>query len=143
MVLINFLFYAYVFCLPACMAVCCLWRQEDGIRSLGTGVPDGCEHLPRCWELKSGPLEEQPVPLTAEPALQPRECQFLKLMHKNYPVACMLCSKHGDRHCVINTTLYIYNLGICPLILFSITVATWLDYLVSPHQYSKPSKFLL
>lgn len=87
--------------------------------------------------------EEQPVPLPAEPALQPRECQFLKLMHKNYPVACLLRSKRGDRHRVMNTTLYIYNLGIRPVILFLITVATWPDYLVSPHQYSKPSEFLL
>lgn len=125
-------------CLPVWLCWC-LWRQEG----LGTGVPDGCEHLPRCWELKPGPPEEQPVPLPAEPALQHRECQFLKLMHKNYPVACLLRSNCGDRHRVMNTTLYIYTLGICPLILFLITVATWPDYLVSPHQYSKPSKFLL
>lgn len=92
--------------------------------------------------MKPSPLEEQPVPLTAEPALQPRECQFLKLIHKNYPVVCMLCSKRGDIHCVISTTLYIKNLGICPLILFLITVATWPDYLVFPISIlSRPSSY--
>lgn len=36
----------------------------EGIRSPGTGLP--CE----CWELNSGPLEEQLVHLMAEPSLQ-------------------------------------------------------------------------
>ena len=29
------------------------------------------------WELNSGPLEEQPVPLTTKPSLQPSSCDFL------------------------------------------------------------------
>jgi len=33
---------------------------------------DGCEPPCGCWELNSGPLEEQSVLLTTEPALQPR-----------------------------------------------------------------------
>ena len=37
---------------------------EEGIRS-------HCEPLRGCWELNSGPLEEQSVHLTAEPSLQP------------------------------------------------------------------------
>jgi hypothetical protein len=32
-------------------------------------ITDGCEPLCGCWELNSGPLEEQSVPLTAEPSL--------------------------------------------------------------------------
>jgi hypothetical protein len=40
---------------------------EEGIRSL----MDGCEPSCSCWELNSGPLEKQPVLLTAEPSLQP------------------------------------------------------------------------
>jgi hypothetical protein len=32
---------------------------------------DGCEPPYGCWELNSGPLEEQSVLLTAEPSLQP------------------------------------------------------------------------
>jgi hypothetical protein len=34
-------------------------------------ITDGCEPPCGCWELNSGPLEEQPVLLTAEPSLQP------------------------------------------------------------------------
>ena len=33
-------------------------------------ITDDCEPPCGCWELNSGPLEEQPVPLTAEPSLQ-------------------------------------------------------------------------
>jgi hypothetical protein len=48
----------------------CLWRPEEGIRSLGTGVTDGCELSCEFWESNLGPLEEQPVLLTLEPSLQ-------------------------------------------------------------------------
>jgi hypothetical protein len=34
-------------------------------------ITDGCEPPCSCWELNSGPLEEQSVLLTAEPSLQP------------------------------------------------------------------------
>ena len=34
-------------------------------------ITDGYEPLCGCWELNSGPLEEQPVLLTAEPSFQP------------------------------------------------------------------------
>jgi hypothetical protein len=33
-------------------------------------ITDGCESPCGCWELNSGPLEEQSVLLTAEPSLQ-------------------------------------------------------------------------
>ena len=36
-------------------------------------VTDGCEPPCGCWELNSGPLEEQSVLLTAEPSLQPHQ----------------------------------------------------------------------
>ena len=36
----------------------------------------GCEPPCGCWELNSGPLEEQPVLLTAEPSLQPNPVNF-------------------------------------------------------------------
>ena len=32
---------------------------------------DGCEPPCGCWEMNSGPLEEQPMLLTSEPPLQP------------------------------------------------------------------------
>ena len=34
-------------------------------------ITDGCETPCGCWELNSGPLEEQSVLLTTEPSLQP------------------------------------------------------------------------
>ena len=36
----------------------------------GNGLTDGCELPCGCWELNPGPLEDQPVLLTAEPSLQ-------------------------------------------------------------------------
>ena len=35
------------------------------------GITDGCEPPCGCWEMNSGPLEEQSMLLTAEPSLQP------------------------------------------------------------------------
>jgi len=40
-------------------------------------ITDGCEPPCGCWELNSGPLEEQTVLLTAEPPLQPCDLLFL------------------------------------------------------------------
>ena len=36
----------------------------------GTGATDDCEPACGCWESNPGLLEDQPVPLTAEPGLQ-------------------------------------------------------------------------
>jgi hypothetical protein len=35
-------------------------------------IADSCEPPCGCWELNSGPLEEQPVLVTIEPSLQPQ-----------------------------------------------------------------------
>ena len=35
-------------------------------------ITDGCEPPCGCWELNSGPLEEQAMLLTTEPSLQPQ-----------------------------------------------------------------------
>ena len=40
-------------------------------------ITGGCESLCGCWELNSGPPEEQSVLLTSEPPLQPT-VKFLK-----------------------------------------------------------------
>jgi hypothetical protein len=61
--------------LPACMSLyyICDWypqRPEEGVRSPGIGVTDGCEPPCGYWELNLGPLE-QSVLLTTEPSLQP------------------------------------------------------------------------
>jgi hypothetical protein len=53
-------------CTPACQK-----RASDLIT-------DGCEPPCSCWELNSGPLEEQPVLLTVELSLQPfKDCLML------------------------------------------------------------------
>jgi len=43
------------------------WVTEEDIRF----TLDGCEPPCGCWELNSGPLDEQSVLLTSEPSLQP------------------------------------------------------------------------
>jgi hypothetical protein len=55
----------------------CLQKSEEGVRSTGTGVTDGCKLPSGCWELNLRPLEEQPLFLTAEPSLQPQYKAFL------------------------------------------------------------------
>ena len=40
-------------------------------------ITDGCEPPCGCWELNSGPLEEQAMLLTSEPSLQPRDFTVL------------------------------------------------------------------
>ena len=42
-------------------------------------ITDGCEAPGGCWELNSGPLEQQLVLLTAEPSLQPPSTHFKSL----------------------------------------------------------------
>jgi hypothetical protein len=39
-------------------------------------ITDGCEPPCGCWDLNSGPLEEQSVLLTAEPSLQTQFWSF-------------------------------------------------------------------
>jgi hypothetical protein len=42
-------------------------RPEEGAGFLETGITGGCEPPCGCWKLDPGPLQEQPVLLTAEP----------------------------------------------------------------------------
>ena len=42
-------------------------------------ITDGCEPQCGCWELNSGPLEDQTMFLTSEPSLQPQLYYFFKL----------------------------------------------------------------
>jgi hypothetical protein len=41
-------------------------------------ITNGCEPPCGCWELNSGPLEEQSVILTVDPSLQPRTATLIK-----------------------------------------------------------------
>lgn len=68
-------------CLHACMyvphmCVWCPWKPEEGVRTLGTGITDGCEPLCGCREPKLCSLEEQQGLFIAEPFLQPQLLSF-------------------------------------------------------------------
>jgi hypothetical protein len=58
-----FIFLMCMSALPTCIYVhvhiSCTQGSEEGIRTLGTGVTDGCELPGWCWDLNSGPLQEQ------------------------------------------------------------------------------------
>lgn len=66
-----------------CIGVLSLYKS---VRSSQTEIVDSCELQCGCWELNRGPLEEQPVFLSAEPSLQPYFVTPLK-------VACILSYK--------------------------------------------------
>ena len=52
--------------------------MPEGQKGAPDFIADGCEPPCGCWELNSGPLEEQAMLLTAEPSLQPQNKSFLK-----------------------------------------------------------------
>jgi len=58
------------------IGVHCICFQTHQTRA-SDPITDGCEPPCGCWELNSGPLEEQSVLLTAEPSLQPTYSVFL------------------------------------------------------------------
>jgi hypothetical protein len=58
------------------MEVHCSYLQTHQKRVLGP-ITDGCEPPCGCWDLNSGPPEEQSLLLTAKPSLQPRVKLFV------------------------------------------------------------------
>jgi len=72
-VVVVFNFFRFIFYLSEYTAV--IFRHTR--RGQSDLITDGCEPPCGCWELNSGPLEEQSVLLTAEPSLQPQEtCSY-------------------------------------------------------------------
>lgn len=57
-----------VFCLHVCL--------YEGVGYPGTGVTDGCELPCGGWEMSLGPLEVQPVLVTAKPSFYPSPFLF-------------------------------------------------------------------
>ena len=60
--------------LSACIFVCHMYdwfllRSDEGIRCPGTGLRGGCVPPYDCWELKLGPLQDQPVLLVTGQSL--------------------------------------------------------------------------
>lgn len=69
---VNF-FCRYVGVLHISVHHLCIWHQlrpEEGLSPPGTPVIYGCEMPRSSWQLNSGPLEEQPVLLSAKPSFQ-------------------------------------------------------------------------
>jgi hypothetical protein len=64
--LLFFCFFVYLFIIYK-LHCSCLQTLQEMESDIVTG---GCEPPCSCWELNSGPLEEQSVLLTAEPLLQ-------------------------------------------------------------------------
>ena len=52
-------------------------RLCEGAESPETVIADSYEPPCGCWEMNTGPLEEQPVLLTTEPSLQPPWTSFI------------------------------------------------------------------
>lgn len=55
----------------------CPWRTEEGTRSPGNGVKQGCEQPCGCWESNLYHPEEQPALLVTEPSSQQPDPQLL------------------------------------------------------------------
>uniref|UniRef100_A0A8C6IH03 Uncharacterized protein n=1 Tax=Mus spicilegus TaxID=10103 RepID=A0A8C6IH03_MUSSI len=72
------------------------------IKDIGHKTWDGCEPSSGCWELNSGPLEEQSVFLTSEPPLQPA---LLHFEHQH-----LLCSQASSP---VSLEVEFYKLLIC------------------------------
>jgi hypothetical protein len=71
----------WVFPPHACMCTTCvlyLWRSEEGVRSLSTGVKDGYEQPFRCWEPNSGSLKNSRCSYPLSHLLAPRCSQKYK-----------------------------------------------------------------
>jgi hypothetical protein len=66
-----------IYLLILCIFVHCSCFQTYQRRA-SDPITDGCEPPCGCWELNSGPLEEQSELLNGEPSLQPLSSYFLK-----------------------------------------------------------------
>jgi hypothetical protein len=66
-------------------------------------ITDGCKPSYGCWELNSGPLEEQSVLLTAEPSLQPTSPIFIIVTY-TYVSVCLwgVGAAYSDKKKVLN-----------------------------------------
>jgi hypothetical protein len=53
------------------MYVSTLYNLQTRQKRASDPITDGCEPPCGCWELNSGPLEEQLMLLTTKPSLQP------------------------------------------------------------------------
>jgi hypothetical protein len=64
---VSFFFLNKIYLFILCIYHCSFQTHQ---KRASDSIPDGCEPPCGCWELNSGPLEEQSVLLTTEPSLQ-------------------------------------------------------------------------
>ena len=69
-----FKFIYYIYSILRILSAC----MPAGHKRAPDLITDGCEPPCGCWELNSGPLEEQAMLLTSEPSLQPIDFGFLR-----------------------------------------------------------------
>ena len=69
------LFFFKIYLFIICKYTVAVFRHQKRASDL---VTDGCEPPCGCWDLNSGPLEEQSALLTAEPSFQPFNMLFLE-----------------------------------------------------------------
>ena len=67
-------FLRFIYCYMSVHCSCLLTHQKRA----SDLITDGCEPPCGCWDLNSGPLEDQSVLLLAEPSLQPLTWIFYK-----------------------------------------------------------------
>jgi hypothetical protein len=84
----SFVFLIYIFLFYVSTLLYCYCLQKHQKRA-PDHITDGFEPLCGCWELNSGPLEEQSVLLTAEPSLQPSPPSHLHF--KTFPTPEVTC----------------------------------------------------
>lgn len=97
-----------MFCLHVCLHAWCCWRQK-GV--LPWKENHSCELPFGYWELKSGPLEEQPGLVVIEPPLQPHftseKCNFNPGTLLQWDTICeQVGSSHRFQNCVFITGLF-------------------------------------
>ena len=95
-----YLFYYAYNILSVCM--------PEGQKRAPDPITDGCELPCGCWELNSGPLEEQAILLTSEPSLQPLFSFFRDRVSLYIPVC-------PETHLVDQTGLKLTDLPPLPL----------------------------
>ena len=105
----SFLLFLDLFVLFLWVHCSCLHTHQ---KRTSDPITDGCEPPCGCWELNSGPLEEQSVLLTAEPSLLPLPPCFLifwggcfcLFFFSLYVCVCVVCFETGFL-CVVPAVL--------------------------------------
>ena len=108
--------FAFILCALVFYLHVCLY---EGVRSPGTGDTDSCELTCGCWELNPGPLKEQPVPITAEPSLQPP--QFLSFKKIVFLCMCVSVSLCG----ALTSVVWWRARGLCQLLWSPPALSRW------------------